>query len=99
VKIADISGNKQEGHLKANTDDLENDSKIKNIRDFYRDINDFRKDYQPRTNTVKDENGDLVTDSHSILARWRSHSSQLLNVHGVNDVRQMEIYNSRAISA
>jgi len=30
----------------------------------------------------------LVTDSLSILARWRNHFSQLLNVHGVNDVRQ-----------
>jgi len=25
--------------------------------------------YQPRTNIVKDEKGDLVTDSHSILGR------------------------------
>jgi len=36
---------------------------------------------------VKDEKGDLVADSHSILAMWRNYSSQLLNVHGVNDVR------------
>jgi len=33
----------------------------------------------------------LVTDSHSILARWRIPFSQLFNVHGVNDVRQKEI--------
>ena len=33
----------------------------------------------------------MATDSHSILARWRNHFSQLLNVHGVNDVRQTEI--------
>jgi len=33
----------------------------------------------------------LVTDSHSILARWMNHFSQLLNVHGVSDVRQTEI--------
>jgi hypothetical protein len=33
-------------------------------------INDFRKGYQPGTNTVKDEKViDMVTDSHSILAR------------------------------
>jgi len=36
--------------------------------------------YQPRTNIVKDEKGDLDTDSHSILARWRNYFSQLLNV-------------------
>jgi hypothetical protein len=36
----------------------------------------------------------LVADSHSILARWRSYFSQLLNVRvdGVNDVRQTEIH-------
>ena len=33
----------------------------------------------------------MVTDCHSILARWRSHFSQLWNVHEVNDVRQTEI--------
>jgi hypothetical protein len=34
----------------------------------------------------------LVTDTHSILARWRNHFSQLFNVHGVSDVRQTEIH-------
>jgi len=26
------------------------------------------------------------------MVRWRNHSSKLLNVHGVNDVRQTEIH-------
>ena len=34
----------------------------------------------------------MVADSHSILARWRNHFSQLLNVHGVSDVGQTEIH-------
>jgi hypothetical protein len=34
----------------------------------------------------------LVADSHSILARWRNHFSQLLNTNEVNDVRQTEIH-------
>ena len=58
---------------------------------MYRGINDFKKGYQPRTNTVKDEKGDLVTDCHSILARWKNHFSQLFNVYGVSEVRQREI--------
>jgi hypothetical protein len=33
-----------------------------------------------------------VTDYHTILARWRNPFSQLLNIHGVNDVRQAEIH-------
>jgi len=33
----------------------------------------------------------MVADSLSILARWRKHFSQLLNIHGVNDVRQARL--------
>jgi len=58
---------------------------------LYRSISDFKKGYQPRCNTVKDEKGDLVADSHSIVARWRNYFSQLFNVHGVKDVGQVEI--------
>jgi hypothetical protein len=54
--------NKKKEYLKAN-------SKIKNIRGLYRGISDF-KVYQPRTNIVKDEKGDLVATR--ILARWRN---------------------------
>ena len=32
--------------------------------------------------------GNLDTVSHIILTRWRKYFSQLLNVHGVNDVKQ-----------
>jgi hypothetical protein len=59
----------------------------KNIRDLYRDINDSRKGYQPRTNVVKDEKGDMAADFHSIYARWRNNFCEVLNVHGVNDGR------------
>jgi len=50
------------------------------------------KGYQSVTNKAEDEKGDLVTDSHSILARWRNHFSQLWNVYGDNNVRQTEIH-------
>jgi hypothetical protein len=40
---------------------------------------------------VKDENGDLLADSHNIVNRWKKYFSQLLNVHRVRDVRQTEI--------
>jgi hypothetical protein len=42
---------------------------------------------------MKDENGDLLADSHNILNRWNRCFSQLLNVHRVSDVGQTEIYN------
>jgi len=46
---------------------------------------------------VKDEKGDLVADSLSIVARWRNYFSQLFNVHGVKDVRQAEIHTAEPL--
>jgi hypothetical protein len=63
---------------------------IKNIKVLHRVNSYSKKCYQPRTNTVKAEKGDLVTDSHNILARWRGQFSQLFNVHEINDVRQTD---------
>ena len=31
------------------------------------------------------------------MARWRHHFSQLLNVHGVNDVRKTEIHTAEPL--
>jgi hypothetical protein len=64
---------------------------------LYKGVNKFKKGYQLRTNIVRDEQSDLVTDYCSILARWRNHFSQLLIVHGVNDVRQAEIHTAEPL--
>ena len=82
---------KKKAYLRAKIDEFETNSKIQNIMDLYRGINDFKKGFQPRCNTVKDEKGDLVADSHSIVARWMKYFCQLFNVHGVKEVRQAEI--------
>ena len=58
----------------------------------YRGINDMKKGYQSRTRIVKDKKGDLVADSHSVMVRWSNYFSQILNVHGVSDVREAEIH-------
>ena len=47
---------------------METKSKINNMRDLYRGINDMKKGYQPITKIVKNEKGDLVAESHSIKA-------------------------------
>jgi hypothetical protein len=77
--------------------ELETNSKNKNIRDLYRSITYFKKGYKPRTNMIKDEKRDLVTDSQSMLARWRNHFSQLLNVHGVNDARLIGVHTAEPL--
>jgi deoxycytidine triphosphate deaminase len=77
----------KEGISENKIDELVTNSQMKHFRDLYPGIIDLKKGYQPRTNTVKDEKGDSVTDSHSILARWRNHFSRLFNVRGVSVVR------------
>ena len=83
--------NKKKAYLRAKIEELETNSKIKNIRDLYRRINDFKKGYKPRCNIVEDEKVDLVADSRGIVARWRNYFSQLFNVHGVKGVGHVEI--------
>jgi hypothetical protein len=39
----------------------------------------------------------MATDSHNILARWRNHFSQLLNLHGVKDVKHREIHTAEPL--
>ena len=89
--------NKKKEFLKVKIDELETDSKIKNIRGLYRSISNFKKGYQLRINILQDKKGDLVTDSHSILARWRNQFSQLWNIHGVNYVRKTYIRKAEPI--
>jgi len=89
--------NKKKAYLRAKIEELETNSKIQNIRNLYRGINDFKKGYQPRCNIVKDERGDLVANSHSIAARWRNYFSQLFKVHGYKDVGQAEIHTAEPL--
>jgi hypothetical protein len=69
--------------LKDKINGLESNSKNKNIRDLYRGINEFKKGYQPRTNLVKDEKGDLLADPHKIVNRWMNYLCQLFNFQQV----------------
>ena len=84
-------------YLKAKLDELETNAKVTNITDLYRGINDSKKGHQPGTNIVKDEKSDLVAASHSILSWWRNYFSQLLNIHGFNDVTQTEIHTTEPL--
>jgi hypothetical protein len=84
--------NKKREYLKDKINELETNNKNKNIRDFCRGINEFKKGYQPRINIIRDENGNLVTDPQSVLNSWKNFFNQVLNVYGVCDVRHMNIH-------
>jgi hypothetical protein len=78
--------------LKDKINKLASSSKDKNIRDLYMGVNLFKSCYQPRTDLVKDERGDLLVHPHKILNRLKNYFCQLLDVHGVGDVRQTEMH-------
>jgi hypothetical protein len=51
---------KKREYLKDKINELESNSKSKNIRDLYRGRIEFKNGYQPRTNMVKVERSDLL---------------------------------------
>jgi prefoldin subunit 5 len=56
-------------YLKDKINELESNSKNKNIRDLYSGIKEYKKVYQPRTNIIHDEKVDLLADPHKIVNR------------------------------
>jgi hypothetical protein len=50
--------------------------------------------YQPRTDLIKDERGDLPADSHSFLNRCKNYFAKLLNVHrfDVTEVSSIQLH-------
>jgi hypothetical protein len=89
--------NKMREYLKGKINELATNIKNKNIRDLYRGIKEYKSGYQPRSNLVKDENGDLLADSNTTVNRWKSYVSRLLNVHDFSDVRQIEIHTTEPL--
>jgi hypothetical protein len=85
--------NKKVEYLKDKINELESNSKNKNIRDPYRGTN--KKGYQPRTNLVKDEKGDLLTDPHKIVNRWMNYFCQLLNIQQVGVLGRLKYRQQR----
>jgi hypothetical protein len=66
--------NKKREYQKDKINEVASNSKNKNIRDLYRGINEFKKGYQPRSNLVKYETGDLLLTIFLISGRTTSVS-------------------------
>jgi hypothetical protein len=65
--------NKKREYLKHNINELATNSRNKHIRDPYKETDEFKRGYHPRSNLMKDENGDLA-DFHNILIGERTTS-------------------------
>jgi hypothetical protein len=74
--------NKKREYLKDKINYIELNSKNKNVGDLYRGITEFKKGYQPKSNRVKNEIGDLVADPQQILTRWKNYFCHLSNIQG-----------------
>jgi predicted site-specific integrase-resolvase len=99
VKPADISGIKKMkySYLKDKINDIARNSKNKNIRDLHRGVNECKRGYQPKSNLMKDENGDLLADSHRIVNKRKNYFSQLWNMHNDSEVRQIEVHTAEPL--
>jgi hypothetical protein len=53
---------------------FEINSKNKYIRGLCPGINEFKRDHEPRTVLVKEENGDLYADFDDILNKWENYT-------------------------
>jgi hypothetical protein len=63
--------------------ELGTNNKNKNITGLYRGINEFKNGYRTRINIVRDVNGNAD--------RWKIFFNQVLNGHGVHNVRWIYI--------
>jgi hypothetical protein len=84
--------NKKREYLRGKINELKTNNKNKNIRDLYRGINVIKKEYQPRINIINNENDNQLADLQSVLNRWKKCFNQVLNIHGLHNVRQMNIH-------
>jgi len=81
--------NKKRQYLKRKIEEIEENCQSGNVRGMYMGINNFRKGFQARTEMVKDENDNLITDSTGVLNTWKNYFDQLLNVEFESD-REIE---------
>ena len=61
---------KKRDYMTVKVNKLEENSKNKNIREMYKENNDFKKGYQPHAYVIKKHDGTIVADTTSILSRW-----------------------------
>jgi hypothetical protein len=66
----------------------------KNQLDRHRGL---RRDFVKVVVILRLEESDLLAESRNILNRWKKYFSQLLNVHRVSDVRQIEIHTAEPL--
>ncbi|XP_075979935.1 uncharacterized protein LOC142979060 [Anticarsia gemmatalis] len=73
-----IRGAKRD-YLNNMVQDMETLIRANASRKFYQEVRTFKKGYQPRTQVMEDNNGNLTTSSEEIKTLWRNYFQTLLN--------------------
>ena len=87
---------KKHDYMKAKVNKLEENSKNKNIREMCKEINEFKKDYQPHAFVIKKHDSTIVADTTSILSRWEQFFSNLFNVNQRTSHEGSEVYTAQS---
>ncbi|KAK9717163.1 hypothetical protein QE152_g24330 [Popillia japonica] len=58
---------------------MEDKYKMKEIRNFYKDAKEIRKDHKGRTAHYKNKEENLIHDEKEVADRWREYFKELLN--------------------
>lgn len=77
---------KKREHENRQIESLENLRETNETKSFYKELNEQRKGFKPRTILCKDNEGNLLTDPNLILSRWVQHFDQLLNANANVDI-------------
>ena len=60
-------------------EEIEEYSKTNQAKQFYKNIDWFRKDYKPRLSGCKDKQGNILGEEQEIMTRWTEYYRELLN--------------------
>jgi hypothetical protein len=60
-------------------DSIIQDQKHNNTRKMYQTINQFKKGYQHKFNTIRNKKGELAMDKKEKAKIWKEHFDKLLN--------------------
>ena len=72
---------KKRVYMKEKINEIGKNNANKDVRNMYRGIREIRGGHQSRTDMIKDENGNLLGDTKSILNRWRNYFNNVLNIN------------------
>ena len=85
---------KKKEHLKQKINNIEEARQNNDVRKFYKDINDGRKTFKPRSNICKSEDGTLLCNKEQVLKRWKEFFEKTLNTQSDENEYAPKVYHT-----